>query len=456
MKGLCRRSSRGSAMIVKGIIRKVDSHWLQHLTKAEDNEYIRVIETRDLAHQDIDGALREMDAYALGTKCKKPVFSLVFSPAIPATNEDFDHALALVEEQYPALKNQPRIIIEHIKNGIAHRHVEYARCSLGKAAIDLPWTKTRLLIHVSLPMFDRMGIQPPQGALEFAERHGVDISRWQKEPSSKQPPSISTKVYKTLEGAGLDPITMIAQLRACKGSAELMAALAENGLILAQGDKAPVIATADGTVIQTAGRLLGLKAKEVRERLLPEYQLPSIETIQNAWANRTTTPPVEIVQLEEKIKGHKASLRRLAKTTEESAARAERQFRAHPNPMFRDIRSWYRHPNAARYKGAQKVRGMIKRLRELRRQERVDYLSPWVVIFKDAYRRVARLAGIAKGEENLSYPPVPTDSVTVRIVADQVRRQDRIRGNRTQLTGRDRTDDRDPPKTPPRGPKLGF
>lgn len=51
-----------------------------HLGNAEKNERVSLIETRGTVAPDLRGALVEMDAYAVGTRCQKPLYHAAISP----------------------------------------------------------------------------------------------------------------------------------------------------------------------------------------------------------------------------------------------------------------------------------------------------------------------------------------------------------------------------------------
>ena len=61
-------------MIIKGKSRSNPRGLAAHLGNAETNERITLIETRGTVADDLRGALLEMDAYALGTKCQRPLY----------------------------------------------------------------------------------------------------------------------------------------------------------------------------------------------------------------------------------------------------------------------------------------------------------------------------------------------------------------------------------------------
>jgi hypothetical protein len=70
-------------MIIKGKSRAGPQQLATHLGNAEKNERVSLIETRGTVAQDLRGALVEMDAYAIGTKCERSLYHAAMSPEPP-------------------------------------------------------------------------------------------------------------------------------------------------------------------------------------------------------------------------------------------------------------------------------------------------------------------------------------------------------------------------------------
>ncbi len=67
-------------MIIKGKSRDGPQQLATHLGNAEKNERVSLVETRGTIAQDLRGALVEMDAYAIGTKCERSLYHAAISP----------------------------------------------------------------------------------------------------------------------------------------------------------------------------------------------------------------------------------------------------------------------------------------------------------------------------------------------------------------------------------------
>jgi hypothetical protein len=70
-------------MIIKGTSRAGPAALAAHLGNAEKNERVTLLETRGTVAQDLRGALVEMDAYAVGTRCTKSLYHAAISPEPP-------------------------------------------------------------------------------------------------------------------------------------------------------------------------------------------------------------------------------------------------------------------------------------------------------------------------------------------------------------------------------------
>lgn len=70
-------------MIIKGKSRAGPQQLATHLSNAEKNETVRLVETRGTIAQDLRGALVEMDAIAAGTRCQRSLYYAAISPEPP-------------------------------------------------------------------------------------------------------------------------------------------------------------------------------------------------------------------------------------------------------------------------------------------------------------------------------------------------------------------------------------
>lgn len=265
-------------MIVKGQTRTADTHWIRHLQRADHNEEVRVVEARDLAHADIDGAIREMDAYAIGSRCKKPLFDVIVrgTDDRPPTEAELHRAVEHIEAAYPGLRDRPRLIVGHVKDGHEHWHVCWARCGAEGPAVNLPWTKTRLM-EVSLAMYREMGVEPPAGVLGYE----ATKSKAERQPTG----DIDTATFKAAERQGIDARDLSAIVCEAWQQPDFALQMRKAGYEIAKGDRRGfVLVDHAGNVLGLRGLLkpLGVKAKDMRERLGEEEKAQSIEEAQAA------------------------------------------------------------------------------------------------------------------------------------------------------------------------------
>ena len=116
-------------MIIKGNQRGGGQALAAHLMNGRDNDHVELHEVRGFASSDLAGAFREIEAAATATKCQQPFFSVSLNPpkGHNATIEDFEKARDLIEAKFPALKDQPRSLIFHEKEGRRHCHAVWSR-----------------------------------------------------------------------------------------------------------------------------------------------------------------------------------------------------------------------------------------------------------------------------------------------------------------------------------------
>ena len=142
-----------------------------HLGNAETNERVRVLETRGTIATDLRGALIEMDAYAAGSRCVKPLYHAAISPAPPhqLSPEQREEAINALEDTL-GLAGHARVVVLHEKLGREHLHVVWSRIDLthmrsvsdsaaenkakpAQAAIATPRRPNALELAQTMPMY---------------------------------------------------------------------------------------------------------------------------------------------------------------------------------------------------------------------------------------------------------------------------------------------------------------
>ena len=116
-------------MVIKGRSRKDAVQAGSYLLNKNKNEKARLIETKGTISQNVKTALREMEALAGGTRCKKFLYHASITPKKDEflTPEQWERAVDLLEEKQ-GLKDHQRIVVEHTKeDGSVHHHILWNR-----------------------------------------------------------------------------------------------------------------------------------------------------------------------------------------------------------------------------------------------------------------------------------------------------------------------------------------
>lgn len=256
-------------MICKGNTHQNGVKLARYMMTGKGDERAEIFELRGFASGGIEEAFRSVHVMAEGTKCRQPFFH------VQVRNQDLEE---LTREQWLRVANriesrlgltdQPRAICFHVDQitGQEHMHVAWSRIDMETMrAVPLPFFKERLKsvareLEIDLGLArvknEREGpvMAPNRNEFEEARRLGVDIQ------------AVRQGIRDCFDRSD------------CGRSFE--AALAEQGWVLAQGDRR------DFVVIDQAGgkhalgkRILGLSAAQTRDRLsdLDRDQLPTVE-----------------------------------------------------------------------------------------------------------------------------------------------------------------------------------
>jgi hypothetical protein len=131
-------------MILKGAQRGGAGQLARHLLNDRDNDHVTLHELRGFLSDDLEGALDEMHAISKATNCRQFMFSLSLNPPKDgrANLEDMVAAADSAEERL-GLKDQPRAIVVHEKEGRRHIHVVWSRIDADTMkAVDYPSSRT--------------------------------------------------------------------------------------------------------------------------------------------------------------------------------------------------------------------------------------------------------------------------------------------------------------------------
>lgn len=254
-------------MILKASQRGASAAMGAHLLNTTENEHVEVHEVRGFAAEDVMGAMKEAQALARGTRCKQHLFSVSLSPPetenVPASI--FEKAIERIE-QANGLKDQPRVIVFHEKEGRRHAHCVWSRIDAETmTARPLPHFKLKLR-EISKDLYLENGWRMPRGLVNAAERdpRNFTLAEWQQAKRQGRDP-------RHLKG-------VIQDCWAISDSRDAFAsALEARGLHLTKGDRRGHVAvTYEGEVLSIA-RMVGRPAKEITARLGDPDQLRSVE-----------------------------------------------------------------------------------------------------------------------------------------------------------------------------------
>jgi hypothetical protein len=286
-------------MILKGSQRGGAKQLAHHLLKTEENEHVEVHEVRGFMSDDLHGALKEIHAVSQGTRCKQFMFSLSLSP--PQTEnvpiEYFENALADIEKEMK-LEGQPRVVVFHEKEGRRHAHCVWSRINTEEMkAINLPYYKYKLR-DISKQLYFQHGWQMPRGLMDSKERNPLNftLAEWQQAKRLNEDPKILKTTFQ--------------ECWAISDSGKSFAqALKERGFYLAKGDRRGFVVVDFQGEVFSLSRWIGVKNKELKNRLGDPKSLPTVERVKAEIAkNMTQILELHIKEVHEKLKKQKEPL----------------------------------------------------------------------------------------------------------------------------------------------------
>lgn len=265
-------------MILKGSQRGSGQDLARHLMRTDENEHVRIHDLRGFASDALAGAFKEAEAISRGTNCRQYLFSLSLSP--PADERVsvsvFETALARIEEKL-GLEGQPRAVVFHEKEGRRHAHCVWSRIDAATmTAKPLPFFKQKL-----------MGI-----ARELYLEQGWSMPRGLETPGERDPLNFSLAEWQQAKRQGLDPRWLKQAVQQCwktsDGKRAFMRSLEERALFLAKGDRRGLVVIDHGGEVHALARLLGLKTRDVTQRLGDGADLPGVADTRRSIGARMT------------------------------------------------------------------------------------------------------------------------------------------------------------------------
>lgn len=257
-------------MILVGNQRAGGFNLASHLLKSE-NERVEIHELRGFVSTTLAGAFQESYAISRATKCKQHLYSLSLNPPKDADVETgaFEKAIEQIEERL-GLTGQPRAIVFHKKrgsDGILRRHAHAVWCRIDRQvmkAIHLSKDRQKLQ-EIARGLYIQYGWKMPLGFVN---------TQW------RDPRNFSLEEWQQAKRAGKDPKKLKALFQErwaiSDTKASFARALEEQGFILAKGDRRGFVAVDHEGEAYAIARWVGVKTKQVRERLGKPDDLPSV------------------------------------------------------------------------------------------------------------------------------------------------------------------------------------
>jgi hypothetical protein len=265
-------------MILKASQRGGGQDLATHLMRLDDNEHVKLHELRGFASDNLKDAFREAEAVSQGTKCRQYLFSLSLSPPEDARVpvEVFEDTIGRIEDRL-GLKDQPRAIVFHEKEGRRHAHCVWSRIDADTmTAKQMSFYKAKLM-SVSRDLYLEHGWKMPRGLENAAERNPTNFTLAEWQQAKRQ---------------GIDPRWLKSTLQDCwkrsDNQASFESALQDRGFFLAKGDKRGFVVLDHQGEVYSLPRMLDLKTKEVRDRLGDGQQLKGVDQTKTVIGERMT------------------------------------------------------------------------------------------------------------------------------------------------------------------------
>ena len=265
-------------MILKASQRGGGQDLATHLMRLDDNEHVKLHELRGFASDNLKDAFREAGAVSQGTKCRQYLFSLSLSPPgdarVPV--EVFEETIGRIEDRL-GLKDQPRAIVFHEKEGRRHAHCVWSRIDAETmTAKQMSFYKTKLT-RISRDLYLENGWSMPRGLENAAERSPTNFSLAEWQQAKRQ---------------GIDPRWLKSAVQECwqrsDNRASFESALQDRGFFLAKGDKRGFVLLDHQGDIWSLPKVLDVKTKDVRSRLGSGDELKSVDDTRKVIGERMT------------------------------------------------------------------------------------------------------------------------------------------------------------------------
>ncbi len=255
-------------MINEAVRGRGDARLAAYLTDIGDNDLVVELPARGVVAGQFASQLREIVARCAHGRTARPILHLCVSPAVPWSDAQYQRYLDLYEAEFD-LADQPRLAVHHSKKGRDHRHYVYSVVKRDGRAVDLrnDYARREKIARVVEFEFGERHVvgghnRAVAAALEREGRHDVVASMRAAGLLDQRRPVTTMMVPRWFHDAA--PVARhrrVAQLvfeawRSSDDGRSFKQALAERGLMLAEGDQVPVVVERAGIVWPLA-RLVG-------------------------------------------------------------------------------------------------------------------------------------------------------------------------------------------------------
>ncbi|MEM9734294.1 MAG: relaxase/mobilization nuclease domain-containing protein [Pseudomonadota bacterium] len=318
-------------MILKGSQRAGARELAYHLLNTRDNDHITVHEVSGFVSDDVVEALNEAYAISQATRCRQFLFSLSLNPpeGENVSIRDFETAIAKAEERL-GLCGQPRAVIFHEKEDRRHAHCVWNRIDISSmTAIQLSHYKNKLT-SLSQELYLEHDWVLPAGLRNWQERTAEGHADDDVEKHSQaQAVNFSLAEWQQAKRAKADPRELKRIFQDCwkqsDGRGAFQSALAEQGYILARGDRRGHVAVDWRGEVYAVSRWVCVKAKHVRDRFGELDGLPTVSQAKAMHAEQETQKLEGIAQSLQKEFTAVANAYRAKRTQLVSEQRTERR-----------------------------------------------------------------------------------------------------------------------------------
>lgn len=274
-------------MIIKGGSRAGAADLAAHLQRVDTNERMEVLEVRGTVARELEGALREMEAMASGTRCKNPLYHASINVPIHERLgiDSWERAVDRLEEEL-GLTGQPRAVVMHEKFGREHVHVVWGRVRADTLVAVADSHNYRRHEVVARELEREFGHERVQGA--HAERDGVP----------RPDRTMSHAEHQIAERTGINPKAVTAEItalwQAADGAEAFLLALEAAGYRPAMGSRRQyVVLDQAGTVHSLARRIEGVRAADLKRAFasVDPARWPEVEQLRVEAASEMSRDP---------------------------------------------------------------------------------------------------------------------------------------------------------------------